>query len=140
MRAPSDGLRGFWEEFDAHYEAGGFFMLIVHPFLTGRLARWRQVEKLLAYMREKGDVWFAPMDEIARHVRRVIDDGSYRPKIDRHPHYRERVSVVKERTNGATPILATILVGDDPASATYVKMKGNACRRVGMDSRQHVMG
>src|SRR6202046_241427 len=33
------------------------------------------------------------------------------------------------------PILATILVGDDPASATYVRMKGNACRRVGMDSR-----
>jgi methylenetetrahydrofolate dehydrogenase (NADP+)/methenyltetrahydrofolate cyclohydrolase len=25
-------------------------------------------------------------------------------------------------------------VGADPASATYVKMKGNACRRVGMDS------
>jgi methylenetetrahydrofolate dehydrogenase (NADP+)/methenyltetrahydrofolate cyclohydrolase len=37
---------------------------------------------------------------------------------------------------GRTPILATILVGDDPASATYVKMKGNACRRVGMDSRR----
>ena len=32
------------------------------------------------------------------------------------------------------PILATLLVGDDPASATYVKMKGNACRRVGMES------
>jgi methylenetetrahydrofolate dehydrogenase (NADP+)/methenyltetrahydrofolate cyclohydrolase len=28
------------------------------------------------------------------------------------------------------------LVGDDPASATYVRMKGNACRRVGMDSRR----
>ena len=27
-------------------------------------------------------------------------------------------------------------MGDDPASATYVKMKGNACRRVGMDSRR----
>lgn len=35
---------------------------------------------------------------------------------------------------GRTPILATILVGDDPASATYVRMKGNACKRVGMDS------
>jgi methylenetetrahydrofolate dehydrogenase (NADP+)/methenyltetrahydrofolate cyclohydrolase len=35
---------------------------------------------------------------------------------------------------GEPPILATILVGDDPASATYVKMKGNACRRVGMES------
>jgi methylenetetrahydrofolate dehydrogenase (NADP+)/methenyltetrahydrofolate cyclohydrolase len=34
----------------------------------------------------------------------------------------------------APPILATILVGDDPASATYVRMKGNACRRVGMES------
>ena len=45
-----------------------------------------------------------------------------------------RVSVLKEKNRGQTPILATILVGDDPASATYVKMKGNACRRVGMDS------
>lgn len=46
----------------------------------------------------------------------------------------ERVSALKEKANGRTPILATILVGADPASATYVKMKGNACRRVGMDS------
>jgi methylenetetrahydrofolate dehydrogenase (NADP+)/methenyltetrahydrofolate cyclohydrolase len=45
-----------------------------------------------------------------------------------------RVSNIKEKSDGMTPILATILVGDDPASATYVKMKGNACRRVGMDS------
>lgn len=45
----------------------------------------------------------------------------------------ERVSKIKARS-GQTPILATILVGDDPASATYVKMKGNACRRVGMES------
>ena len=45
----------------------------------------------------------------------------------------ERVAKIKERTQ-QTPILATILVGDDPSSATYVKMKGNACRRVGMDS------
>ena len=44
VRGPSAGLAGFWEEFEAQYEAGGFFMLIVHPFLTGRLARWRQVE------------------------------------------------------------------------------------------------
>jgi methylenetetrahydrofolate dehydrogenase (NADP+)/methenyltetrahydrofolate cyclohydrolase len=45
-----------------------------------------------------------------------------------------RVAALKEKSGGQTPILATILVGDDPASATYVKMKGNACRRVGMDS------
>lgn len=46
----------------------------------------------------------------------------------------ERVAALKEKSGGKTPILATILVGADPASATYVKMKGNACRRIGMDS------
>ena len=47
----------------------------------------------------------------------------------------DRVSRLIER-GAPVPVLATILVGDDPASATYVKMKGNACRRVGMDSRR----
>ena len=45
-----------------------------------------------------------------------------------------RVQHLIERNGGKTPILATILVGDDPASATYVRMKGNACKRVGMES------
>ncbi|MFT6052036.1 MAG: methylenetetrahydrofolate dehydrogenase (NADP+)/methenyltetrahydrofolate cyclohydrolase [Halioglobus sp.] len=45
-----------------------------------------------------------------------------------------RVERLKSGAQGKTPILATLLVGDDPASATYVKMKGNACRRVGMES------
>lgn len=47
-----------------------------------------------------------------------------------------RVERIKEKTGGETPVLATILVGDDPASATYVRMKGNACERVGMTSRK----
>lgn len=44
-----------------------------------------------------------------------------------------RVERIKEKT-GTTPILATIIVGDDPASVTYVRMKGNACARIGMQS------
>jgi methylenetetrahydrofolate dehydrogenase (NADP+) / methenyltetrahydrofolate cyclohydrolase len=35
---------------------------------------------------------------------------------------------------GKIPVLATILVGNDPSSEIYVKMKGNACERVGMTS------
>ena len=46
----------------------------------------------------------------------------------------ERVAALKAKTGDRTPVLATILVGDDPASATYVKMKANACRRIGMES------
>ncbi len=48
----------------------------------------------------------------------------------------ERVRRLQEHTQSDPPTLATILVGDDPASATYVRMKGNACKRVGMQSHR----
>jgi methylenetetrahydrofolate dehydrogenase (NADP+)/methenyltetrahydrofolate cyclohydrolase len=54
-------------------------------------------------------------------------------------HLSKEVAALKASNGGRTPILATILVGDDPASATYVKMKGNACRKIGMDSRAIVL-
>ena len=38
---------------------------------------------------------------------------------------KNKVSELKKK--GITPTLATVLVGVDPASATYVKMKQNAC-------------
>ena len=44
----------------------------------------------------------------------------------------ESVLVLKEK--GIIPTLATILVGDDPASETYVRMKQETCKRVGMES------
>jgi len=44
-----------------------------------------------------------------------------------------RVEKIIHRT-GKVPVLATILVGNDPSSEVYVKMKGNACERVGMTS------
>ncbi len=46
----------------------------------------------------------------------------------------ERVKKLREKHPNRTPMLATILVGMDPASVTYVKMKGNACQRVGLQS------
>ena len=52
----------------------------------------------------------------------------------------QRVEAIKAKSGGRTPILATILVGADPASATYVKMKGNACERIGMGSIKVEMG
>ena len=48
-------------------------------------------------------------------------------------------NIIKEKVKelykkNITPSLATILVGNDPASETYVKMKRNTCARVGMKS------
>ena len=45
---------------------------------------------------------------------------------------KNRVSDLMKK--GVKPTLATILVGNDPASETYVKMKRNTCARVGMES------
>jgi methylenetetrahydrofolate dehydrogenase (NADP+)/methenyltetrahydrofolate cyclohydrolase len=38
---------------------------------------------------------------------------------------------------GRAPCLAVVLVGDDPASASYIKGKRRACERVGMGSVEH---
>jgi len=86
VRGPSTGLAGFWEEFEAQYEAGGFFMLIVHPFLTGRLARWRQVEKWLAHTLQNRDVWFAPLRDIADHLDALKASG-FQPRVETLPYY-----------------------------------------------------
>ena len=62
----------------------------------------------------------------------ILLDGS-KVALETEEKLTERVEALKEK-KGFVPILATILVGDDPASATYVKMKGNACERIGMKS------
>ena len=48
---------------------------------------------------------------------------------------RERAAVLRER--GIVPGLATVLVGDDPASHIYVGNKERACEEVGMRSFGH---
>ena len=85
VRGPKAGLAPFWEEFEVQYETGGFWIGIWHPFLTGWLARWREVEIWLETVLSRGDVWFAPLHEIAAHVRSQADSGDIR--TDRLPYY-----------------------------------------------------
>lgn len=40
------------------------------------------------------------------------------------------------QSKGITPKLATVLVGDDEASKTYVQMKANTCHKLGMASER----
>src|SRR5262249_4479574 len=62
----------------------------------------------------------------------ILDGKSLSKQIE--TNLAERVQRLKDRNGGISPILGAILVGSDPSSAIYVRMKGNACRRVGMDS------
>lgn len=44
-----------------------------------------------------------------------------------------------EHERGRKPCLAAVLVGEDPASHTYVRMKANRCRKTGLDSQCHYL-
>jgi len=46
-------------------------------------------------------------------------------------------AVEKLNSEDVVPCLATVLVGDDPASATYVKNKHNACEKIGIKTKDH---
>ena len=85
VRAPSDGVRAFREEFEAAHATGGLWLPVLHPFLTGRLARWRAMEALLEEILARGDVWFAPLEEIARHMATVR--GSREVRVEALPYH-----------------------------------------------------
>ncbi|MDP2926252.1 MAG: tetrahydrofolate dehydrogenase/cyclohydrolase catalytic domain-containing protein, partial [Nanoarchaeota archaeon] len=44
---------------------------------------------------------------------------------------KQKVLALKEKT-GIVPTLAIILIGEDPASETYIKIKSSVCDRVGV--------
>jgi methylenetetrahydrofolate dehydrogenase (NADP+)/methenyltetrahydrofolate cyclohydrolase len=67
---------------------------------------------------------------------KLILDGN-RVAADIKETLLERINRLSEK--GIVPCLATILVGNDPSSATYVRMKGNACKRLGIESIRVVL-
>lgn len=65
---------------------------------------------------------------------RVIDGKAVAAAV------RERVRgevAAFEAERGRTPVLATVIVGDDPASGIYVRNKHRACEEAGMRSVHH---
>lgn len=93
IRSPRHGFEVFRQEFEAARKHGGLWIPVVHPFASGRLARWDVFAEFLAEVIARGDVWFAPLEEIARHVRNVTDAGLYRPRYEQMPPYPGPVTV-----------------------------------------------
>ncbi len=62
---------------------------------------------------------------------RILDGKSIAAEIRRE--VRLDVATMAEQT-GVVPCLAAILIGNDPASATYVQNKARACKEVGITS------
>lgn len=65
---------------------------------------------------------------------KIIDGKQIADKVKAEVH----AGVVKmKEESGYTPGLATVLVGEDPASATYVRMKQRTCEALGIRSIGH---
>jgi methylenetetrahydrofolate dehydrogenase (NADP+)/methenyltetrahydrofolate cyclohydrolase len=65
-------------------------------------------------------------------VARLLDGKRVAAEVE--AEVAQRVTAFRA-ASGIAPCLVALLVGDDPASLTYVKNKQLACKRVGIDSR-----
>ena len=63
-------------EFDKAYEEGTMFLLTMHPQITGHRSRIIVLEKLIAYMKSKPNVWFATHEQIARVAAAQLKSGN----------------------------------------------------------------
>ncbi|CAN7518538.1 polysaccharide deacetylase [Bosea sp. LjRoot90] len=92
VQPPEQGLAASFAEFEAQYEAGGFWMGIWHPFLTGRLARWAVVERWLEQVLATRKVWFAPLEEIVAYVEQLVAAGEYQVRTEELPYFTQPVA------------------------------------------------
>ena len=87
ISAPQRAMEVFRSEFDAAWEFGGLWISVWHPALSGRLARFKAALELLDYMRGKGGVWFARLDQVCAHVQQLIAEGRWSPRVETLPVY-----------------------------------------------------
>ena len=81
IELPSKVLELWTAELDAMRDEGCLLVITMHPFLSGRPARAAMVGEFLARVRDRGDVWLARGDEIARHAELTIPPDDVR-RID----------------------------------------------------------
>jgi peptidoglycan/xylan/chitin deacetylase (PgdA/CDA1 family) len=86
IASPERATEVFRAEFDAAWRHGLLWNAVWHPFVSGRAARCDAMVELIEYMKSKGGVWFARLDEIATHVRSEIAAG-WKPRVDRLPYW-----------------------------------------------------
>lgn len=68
MIDPERVLDLWWEAFlHQHDQGGGYLNICLHPFVSGRALRVAMLDRLIARMKEKGGVWFASCEAVARH-------------------------------------------------------------------------
>ncbi len=65
---PESVFRIWRAELDGVVDAGGVFTLTCHPSISGRFHRLEILERLIDHAVSRGDVLFATLEQVARHV------------------------------------------------------------------------
>ena len=86
IASPQRATELFRAEFDSAWRHGAFWNAVWHPFVSGRLSRFDAMVELIEYMKSRGGVWFARLDEMAAHARAEMAAG-WKPRVDRLPFW-----------------------------------------------------
>ena len=96
IKAPDEAKKVYMSEFEAAWKYKTFWQVVWHPFVSGHVARIDSIVSMVEEMQDKGGVWFATLEEIAAHVRKLIDDGEYAPRIQTMPIKDGRISDIPD--------------------------------------------
>ncbi len=69
LPSPEAVLAIYKAEFDLAFQERTMFVLTQHPHVGGRRSRIVQLDRLIAYIKSKNDVWFATMEQVANYVK-----------------------------------------------------------------------
>ena len=76
MPSPEHVLEVFQSEFDVAWDERGLYVLTMHPHYMGHRSRVAILDRLITHMKGKGGVWFATHEDIAKHVKGMLDAGT----------------------------------------------------------------
>lgn len=91
IASPQYAMDVYMAEFEAMWEYGGIWVNCFHPFCSGQVARLMMVRRMMETMQAKGDVWFATGEEVAAHLRKLMAEGLYDPRVEHVPFYTGRL-------------------------------------------------
>jgi peptidoglycan-N-acetylglucosamine deacetylase len=69
MPSPDAVFAIYKAEFDLAFQERTMFVLTQHPHVGGRRSRIVQLDRLITYIKSRGDVWFATMEQVANYVK-----------------------------------------------------------------------
>jgi peptidoglycan/xylan/chitin deacetylase (PgdA/CDA1 family) len=75
MPSPEHVLEVFQSEFDVAWDERGLYVLTMHPHIMGHRSRVAVLERLIVHMKQKGGVWFATHEDVAKHLKGMLTAG-----------------------------------------------------------------